>query len=152
MSRLKRIIRETHERSLWQALARHKAGDEAGAQAAAQIVRRELAANRVAGVVSFEQDLTEAMLAAFENDPDRVIAALKSAIQHGLRIPSFIDDPIFEYLRDKPRFIALQQELDAILAAEHDNVLQLICFNNPAPEDWRPMPETCEGVVEQSGL
>ena len=54
--------------------------------------------------------------------------------------------------RDEPRFVALQQELDAILAEEHDKVLQLICFNNPVPEDWQPMPETCEGVVEQSGL
>ena len=41
------------------ALARREAGDEAGAQAAAQIVRQELAAGRAAGVVSFEQDLTD---------------------------------------------------------------------------------------------
>jgi len=51
-----------------------------------------------------------------------------------------------EDLRDEPRFVALRQELDAIVAAEHDKVLQLICFNNPVPDDWQPMPETSEGV------
>jgi hypothetical protein len=50
---------------------------------------------------------------------------------------------------DEPRFDALQQELEAKLDVQHDNVLQLICFNNPTPDNWRPLPETCEGVEEQ---
>jgi hypothetical protein len=64
----------------------------------------------------------------------------------------FVDEPVFDDLRDDPRFVALRQEMDVLLAEEHDKVLQLICFNNPVPEDWRPMPETCEGVVEQRRL
>jgi hypothetical protein len=39
-----------------------------------------------------------------------------------------------------------------MLAEEHSKVLQLICFNNPVPDDWQPMPETCEGVVEKQRL
>ncbi len=85
---------------------------------------------------------------AFENNLGRVIATLKSAMQHGLRDPQFIGDPIFEDLWDEPRFVALEQELDASLAAEHDKVLQLICFNIPAAAGWQPMPETCEGTVK----
>ena len=133
------------------ALARRESGDESGAQAAAQIVRQELAARRMAGEVSFEQDLTEAMLAAFEHDAERAITALESAIHRGLRFSLHVDEPVFDDLRDEPRFVALRQELDVLIAAEHDKVLQLICFNNPVPEDWQPMVETCEGVVEQSG-
>jgi hypothetical protein len=60
--------------------------------------------------------------------------------------------PIDEDLRDKPRFVELQRELDAILAVEHGKILQLICFDNPVPDEWQPMPETCEGVVEQPEL
>ena len=89
------------------------------------------------------------MIAAFENNSDRAIAALKSALQSGLRNPQVFDDLIFEELWNEPRFVAIQEELDAILAAEHDKVLQLICFNNPTPDNWQPLPETCEGVVEK---
>ena len=92
------------------------------------------------------------MIGAFDHDPEGVIAALKSAIQLGLRDPQVFYDPIFEDLWDEPRFVALQQELDAILAVEHAKVLQLICFNNPTPDNWQPLPETCEGVEEQNRL
>jgi TolB-like protein len=135
------------------ALARRKAGDEDGAQAAAQIVRQDHAARRAAGSKNPIMDHAEAMLAAFDNNPGHAISALKSAVRRGLRNrPYSFGDPIFEYLRDEPRFVALRQELDAILDDEHDKVLQLICFNNPVPDNWQPLPETCEGVVEQRRL
>ena len=86
------------------------------------------------------------MIAAFEDDPDRAIDALESAVQRGLRWSLFLDDPVLEKLRDDARFVALRQELDELVAADHEKVLQLICFNNPVPDDWQPMPETCEGI------
>ena len=134
------------------ALARRKAGDEDAAQTAVEIVRNDYAARRVAGYKSQYEHRAEAMIAAFERNPDRVIAALRSAIQLGLRIRQVFVDPIFEDLWGEPRFVALQKELDAILAVEHDKVLQLICFNNPTPDNWQPLPETCDGVEDQSRL
>jgi hypothetical protein len=92
------------------------------------------------------------MIAAFENNPEAVIAALKSAIQLGMRHLQVFDDPIFEAVQNQPDFIALRRELDAILAVEHDKVLQLICFNNPTPDNWQPLTETCDGVEDQSRL
>ena len=130
------------------ALARRKAGDEEGAQAAAKIVRQEHAARQAAGRKNRLQDEAQAMIAAFDNNPEGVIAALKSALHRGLRHSTVFGNPIFEDLWGEPRFIALQQELDAILAVEHQKVLQLICFNNPTPDYWQPLPETCEGVIE----
>jgi len=141
--------RSDNETMMRLALARRKAGDEDGAQAAARIATQDHAALSAVGANDRFQFRTEAMIAAFENNPDRVITALKSAVQRGLRDPLFFDDLIFEDLWDEPRFVALQEELDALLAAEHDKVLQLICFNNPTPDHWKPSPETCEGVVEQ---
>lgn len=70
----------------------------------------------------------------------------------GLRNPRIFADPIFESMWADPRFIALQQELDKLLIAEREKVLQLICFNNPAPAGWQPLPATCEGVTEQLSL
>jgi len=135
------------EQTIRLALARRKAGDKDGAQAAAQIVRQAHAEMLATGATKYQFTYrTEAVIAAFENNPDAVIVALKSAMRYGLRDPQFFDDSIFKDVRDEPRFIALQQELDAILAKEHDKVLQLICFNNPTPDNWQPLPETCEGV------
>ena len=130
------------------ALVRREAGDEEGAQAAVEIVNRVHAEGDAAGA----EGLVEAMVAAFEHDPDRAIAALESAIRDGHRWWMILDDPIFEDLGKDPRFIALRQDLDAILAEEREKVLQLICFNNPVPDEWRPMPETCDGVVDRSSL
>ena len=128
------------------ALARRKAGDEAGAQEAASIVRQHLGQRRAAGDETWFLDRAEAVLAAFEHDRDRAIAALKSAVKGGLRSHVLFSDPMFEDLRDDPAYVALRQELDAILAAERDKVLQLICFNNPVPDNWQPMPETCKDI------
>jgi tetratricopeptide (TPR) repeat protein len=131
------------------AFLRRKAGDEAGAQAAAQIARQEHAALRTAGVKSWRQDLVDAMIAAFEHNPDHVATALASAVQRGFWILFIFEEAVFEEMRSEPRFVALRQELEAKLAVEHDKVLQLICFNNPVADNWQPMPETCEGVEER---
>jgi TolB-like protein/Flp pilus assembly protein TadD len=136
-------------RSIRLALARRNTGDEEGAQFVAEIVRQDFAARRRAGRNNQEQFLLEAMLAAFEHDPERVVEALTSALQLGMRNPQAFEDPIFEDVRDDPRFVALQQELHIVIAAEREKVLQLICFNNPVPDNWQPLPETCEGVLKK---
>ena len=139
--------------TIWLAEARQQMGDESGAQLAAGIARQDLAAQRAAGRDYVELWLTEAMLAAFDNDIDVVITLLQKAIDLGLRDRTLhFSAASFGGLQDEPRFVALEAELDAILTTERDKVLQLICFNNPVPEDWQPMLETCEGVVEQSSL
>jgi tetratricopeptide (TPR) repeat protein len=134
------------------AFARRRAGDEDGAQAAAQITKKDYAALKASGDNNQFLHRTEAMIAAFEHDPDRVIAALELAMQRGFRDSRIFADPIFEEMWDEPRFVEIQQEVDAMLATQRDKVLQLICFNNPAPAGWQPMPETCEGVQEQVAL
>ena len=130
------------------ALARRKAGDESSAEQAASIVRQHLGESRAAGARTQMLDLAEALLAAFEYNRPHAITALRSAIQSGLRSNVLFNDPMFEYLQDDPGYVVVRQEFDAMLAAERAKVLQLICFNNPAPDNWQPLPETCQGVVE----
>ena len=133
------------------ALLRRRAGDEDGAQEAVGMIRKLVAEQSVDGSHQ-EYDLNAAMLAAFDHDRGGALAALKSAVRHGMTWKVFLDDPVFDELQDEPAFAALREELDEILAAEHEKILQLICFNNPVPDDWRPLPETCEGVRERSVL
>jgi TolB-like protein len=136
-------------RSIRLALARRKAGNEEGAQLLVDMVKQDLAARRRAGRNNQEQFLLEAMVASFEHDPLRAVDALRASVQLGMRnLPNFAD-PIFADLQGEPRFLALKRELEMVLAAEHDKVLQLICFDNPVPDNWQPLPETCEGVRQE---
>jgi len=64
----------------------------------------------------------------------------------------YVDGPVFDGLRDDPRFAELRQQMEDRLAEEYEQILQLICFDNPIPDDWQPLPETCEGVERQIGL
>jgi len=131
------------------AFTRRISGDEAGAQEIADIVRKEYAKRDAAGKRDYPHSVAAAMIAVLDNDPESAIEALRTGIRdRGLRFDGYFDEPILETLRSEPGFIEVRKELDAIIAVEHEKVLQLICFNNPVPNEWRPLPETCEGVVE----
>jgi TolB-like protein/thioredoxin-like negative regulator of GroEL len=131
------------------ALARRVVDDEDGAQALAEIVRRDIDALRAAGRQHGEIRLAEAMLAAFVHDADRAIDELESAIQSGTLASMIFYDPVFEAISNEPRFVALHQKHKDKLAQDREKALQLICFSNPAPDEWQPLPETCDGIVEQ---
>ncbi len=134
------------------AVARRMVGDEDGAREAAQSVRNALLRTESAHEVERQNHRlheARARLAAFERDAAQVLDDLESALRLGLRDRQVFEDAIFDEMRDDPHFVALQQELDAILSLEHEQVLQLICFNNPTPDNWQPLPATCVGVEEQ---
>jgi hypothetical protein len=143
-----RPIDDSSDTMIRLAHSRRTTGDADGAADAAQIAKKDLAAWRAIGVKSQWERRTEATIAAFDGDSDRAIAALEDAMQVGLRDPRFFADPIFEILWQDPRFVSLQQEMDELLIEQREKVLQLICFNNPAPAGWQPLPATCDGVVE----
>ncbi len=132
------------------ALSRRKTGDAEGAAVAAQIAKKEYAALLAVGLENQWQKRTEATIAAFDGDAEGAITALREAMQVGMRDARFFADPMFEDLWQDPRFVALQQELDAILIEQREKVLQMICFDNPAPAGWQPLPETCKAVVEST--
>ncbi len=135
------------------AFTRRISGDEAGAQEVADIVRKEYAKRDAAGKRDYPHSVAAAMIAVLDNDPERAIEALRTGIRdRGLRADVYFDEPILETLRSEPGFIDVRKELDDIVAVEHEKVLQLLCFNNPVPNEWRPLPETCEGVIEKPVL
>jgi hypothetical protein len=129
---------------------RRRGGDEAGAQEAARISREDLGLLMDAGYKDQFIARGQAMIAAFDRDPDTAIAAIEKAIDRGMRDPGFLRDPIFDGIRDGPRFLASVQKIAADLARQHKEVLQMICFKNPVPHAWRPLPETCAGVKKEN--
>jgi tetratricopeptide (TPR) repeat protein len=144
-----RPINNTPDATIRMALSRRKAGDELAAQAAIDTVRQDLEKRHSLGFDNQFLRRADAMLAAYDNDPDTALAALNDALRLGLRDPLVFDEPVFDVIRNDSRFISLREELAGFLATEHRKMLQLICFNNPAPGAWQPLQKTCEGVEEQ---
>jgi len=134
------------------AFTRRQFGDEEGAQEAARIAKADYDLLVEVGYNAPFIVNAQMMMEAFDQDYDAVIASMAAAFERGMRDPAFYSDPIFGEVWDDPRFVARLQILDADLARQHKEMLQVICFKNPVPHAWRPLPETCEGVTEQISL
>ena len=134
------------------ALVLRRMGDEDKAQEASRVAKQDHKMRIDAGLVNQFSARNEAMFAAFDEDTDAALEAITRAIELGWRNPGLFRDPIFDEMRNEPRFVALRQNVDDLLAEQWEEVLQLICFNNPVPHAWRPLPETCDGVTEQLTL
>ncbi|MDH3276442.1 MAG: hypothetical protein OEM99_18075, partial [Gammaproteobacteria bacterium] len=81
-------------------------GDEAGAQEIAAIARDEYAKRYAAGKRNGDIYLSAGMIAAFDNEPQRAIAALRTGVHDSsLRLHIFLDEPVFDALRNEPGFI-----------------------------------------------
>jgi hypothetical protein len=140
------VFSSSHEPTVRMALGRRQAGDMAGAEAVIRLVQRDFEAQRRAGFFSQYMSRAEAMIAALEGDPESAISLIRDALDRGLTERLFFIEPAFENLREDAEFLALKDELERRLLQEHERVLQLICFENPVPDAWQPLPETCEGV------
>ena len=105
----------------------------------------------MSGVREGEYYRTEAILDAIEGNEEIALQNMQKAFDTGLRDRSIFFEPAFEAFHDTPEFLALELELDEILASEREKVLQMMCYNNPVPEAWQALPETCEGVESESG-
>ena len=123
---------------------KREAGDHETAMELVELAREDLAGRIAAGRQHKGIYLGMAALAAFEGDREECLHALRAAIERGLLDRRLFHNPMIQSLRDDPGLLELQAELDAILAREHRQVLELICLNNPVPDDWRPLPETCD--------
>jgi TolB-like protein/Tfp pilus assembly protein PilF len=122
-------------------------GNRIEAEANMEISRDDLELLVEAGWANFGRYRAEAMLAAYDGDSAAAAAALREAINQGLRDPMFITRPIFDEVQGDDRIQELQQEIMEYLKAESRKTKQMMCFENPVPEAWQPLAETCRDVV-----
>ena len=123
-------------------------GDEDGANDAIRIVREDFRVQEESGSRGPYSTAISALLAAYDGDTKTAVSYLRDAVDDGLRDPRIFSDPIYDAIRDDQKFIDIESRALQALATEREKSLQLICFNNPAPGAWQPLPETCEGVEE----
>jgi len=136
--------------TLRMAYAYKLAGDNAAAAHAIEIHRKDLEKRRQIGLLYATDYLAEAMATAIEGNTAASFAAIRSAIDNGFRDDAFFREPSMQSLAQHPEFLALKAEVTRLLAAEHAEVLQLICLDNPIPGIWQPLSKTCQGVVASS--
>jgi TolB-like protein len=140
------LLDNSPEATIRLALSRRQAGDEDGFNLAAGLVTRDVEA-RAAAVAEDQFSLrARAMLAALQGDKERAFMSIRKAMDDGMRDPGFFREPALASLVDEPGFKALKAEMDDMLAIERENILQLVCFNNPVPGAWQPLAKTCEGI------
>jgi tetratricopeptide (TPR) repeat protein len=137
---------ETNAATVRAALGRLRSGDEAGALELIELTTEDLRQRRRAGFVHGQYYRSAAIVAALEGDDIVALENIEKAIERGPRDRSLFSEPAFDTLRDSPKFQALESRADSILAAQRVNALQMMCFKNPVPEAWQPLPETCAGV------
>jgi hypothetical protein len=66
--------------------------------------------------------------------------------------PLYFTDPMFDEIRNDPQFIEIESKALQALEVERQKALQIMCFRNPVPGAWQPLPQTCENVREQVSL
>jgi TolB-like protein len=128
------------------AYGRLAAGDDEGAAELIGLLTREMNLREQAGVRDNYMFITAAMVAAMDGNGEQVIANLQTAIETGLRHRIILHEPTLAAYRNDPEFQRLAALLDAMVAEEHNKTLQLICFDNPAPNVWQPLAKTCADV------
>jgi TolB-like protein/Tfp pilus assembly protein PilF len=144
-------ISETVAATARAALGRLRSGDDEGALHLIELTTEDLRQRRRAGFIHAEYYRAAALLDALAGENGEALENIEKAIETGPRDRSLFSEPAFDALRDSPEFQALESRLDSILAAQRVEALQMMCFNNPVPDAWQPLPETCEGVATAGG-
>jgi tetratricopeptide (TPR) repeat protein len=124
-----------------------KEGDDAGAQKAIALHQGDLDKRSELGLIYSWDYLAVALAHSVEGDVAGTFDSIRKAIDAGFRDDLFFREPALERLAQHPEFLALKAEVDQLLAVEHAQVLQLICHDNPIPDIWQPMSETCSGIT-----
>jgi TolB-like protein len=99
------------------------------------------------GLVYYWDHLADAMAHSINEDSASAFESIRTAITLGFRDRTFFREPAMQWLAQHPDFLALQAEVNNTLANDQAAVLQLICHENPIPNIWQPMRQTCAGVI-----
>ncbi len=128
------------------AYGRLAAGDADGAERLADLVTQDLEERRRAWLIHGGNYRSAAIIAMVRGDPEGALELLGQAVQTGPLDPTLFSEPAFAGLHESSLFRELESEYQNVFAEERAKTLQILCYDNPAPDVWPPLPETCAGV------
>ncbi len=132
--------------TLRMAYAYKQAGDEAAMRETLAIHQTDFAKRAELDQLYGWDYMAQATAEAVKGDADATFVSLRAAIENGYRNEAIFREPAMQWLAQHPEFLAIKAELRQLLNAERTNILQIICHDNPIPEIWQPMKETCAGL------
>ncbi len=80
-------------------------------------------------------------------DRDSAMDYFEAAIDDHFYVSELFDEPILAPLAGNPRFEELRARVDTVLAREREKILTMVCIENPVPNSWQPLAETCADVA-----
>ena len=84
----------------------------------------------------------------YQGRNEEAIDALEKSFEVGDRDSDEFNKPLFDPVRDHPRFVALEQKYQTAKEENRAAVLKLICAGDLPDIGWQPLAETCEGVSQ----
>jgi TolB-like protein len=134
-----------HARMIWGLVQTGQA--DLAAEAAADL--REDITKLSAANIESDWDLAAlAIVSNAEGDQAGALEYLRKSYEKGLRYLPVFDEPGLASLAANPEVLTIRAEITQALEQEHAEMLQLMCFNNPIPDTWQPLRETCAGVTK----
>lgn len=137
----------SHARMVWGLM---QTGETALAAEAAADLRADIGKLTEAGIETDWDLAALAMISNAEGDEASALSWLRKSYDRGLRDARVFQEPAMASLGANPELLSIRAEINRSLEQEHAEMLQLICFENPIPETWQPLQETCAGVVSRT--
>ena len=100
---------------------------------------------RRAGVSSRIVDIHRLLLAAYDRRDDEAVAMASGLLPAPPVGRADMELPIFSRLLLRPDFQAVLKRVDAALAVQRAQVVDMLCGPQRLSPTWQPAPETCAG-------
>jgi len=122
------------------------AGDTEAARQALAIHRLDVEKRQKLKTTAFSDHLAEAAARSVEDNASGVFESIQAAIDAGARDQAFFREPALQWLQGHPEFLALKAQMQQRVDTERAGIVRLICQQNPIPEIWQPLRQTCDGI------
>lgn len=124
------------------------AGEEDAAAVQFAMALRGVGNMEAAGFVNWEYYQFKGLTLLYQGRNEEAIDALEKSFEVGDRDSDEFNKPLFDPVRDHPRFVALEQKYQTAKEENRAAVLKLICAGDLPDIGWQPLAETCEGVSQ----
>ncbi|TXS92783.1 hypothetical protein FV139_12475 [Parahaliea maris] len=123
-----------------------RTGDESGARQLLTAIEKDLDSREGTPLTLFPSYIKDRIVLTWLNgDEEGALTQMAAATPSQLAPRNELLDPLLAPSQQDPRFVAQLERYDAWASEQREEVLTLICENNPIPDSWLPLPETCQG-------